>query len=91
MLVCVISIFIIQKEIMGHPIAEDSLGHPIIIPDKKPSPHDGNLPPVLCPTVCPLIYKPICACDPLGRKRTFSNSCFMNVEICQCKIRKYGT
>jgi hypothetical protein len=35
-----------------------------------------------CPTICPLIYDPVCASDGVTT-RTFSNACSLNVYNCQ--------
>ncbi|KAK3848556.1 MAG: hypothetical protein J3R72DRAFT_429240 [Linnemannia gamsii] len=36
-----------------------------------------------CPNLCPLIYKPVCAKNKYGEKRTFSNSCALGVYNCE--------
>ena len=35
-----------------------------------------------CSSVCPAIYKPVCAVDAAGEKRTFSNQCQLNIYTC---------
>lgn len=41
-----------------------------------------------CPEFCPEIFSPICATLTNGRKMQFSNSCDMNVAVCQRRVRK---
>ncbi|KAG0279179.1 hypothetical protein BGZ95_002033, partial [Linnemannia exigua] len=36
-----------------------------------------------CLSACPLIYKPVCAKDKRGAKRTFSNSCALGLYNCE--------
>ncbi|KAG0267333.1 hypothetical protein BGZ95_002866 [Linnemannia exigua] len=49
---------------------------PTVAPEKRTA-------PVACPTMCPMVFKPVCAKNANGDFRTFGNKCQMGIFICK--------